>query len=105
MYTYTKIRRTLSVFALLVASALSLPDALAAQTKEDVIVGLEDLYGHYSALARELWENPELGYLEANTAALLQQELEKAGFVVESGVAGIPTAFTATYGSGMRSDP
>ncbi len=100
MHTYTNIRRKLSVFALLVASALTLPDALAAQTKEDVIVGLDDLYGHYSAIARELWENPELGYLEANTAALLQQELERAGFVVESGVAGIPTAFTATYGSG-----
>ncbi len=31
---------------------------------------------------------------------MLQGELKKAGFTIQSGVAGIPTAFTATYGSG-----
>ena len=38
--------------------------------------------------------------LEALLATLLQQELKTAGFQVRAGVADIPTAFVATYGSG-----
>ena len=37
----------------------------------------------------------------ANSSALLQQRLKENGFTVEAGVAGIPTAFVATYGSGQ----
>src|SRR5260221_735766 len=34
------------------------------------------------------------------SSALLQQTLKDAGFQIEAGVAGMPTAFVATYGSG-----
>jgi aminobenzoyl-glutamate utilization protein B len=34
------------------------------------------------------------------SSALLQQQLKDAGFTVYAGVAGIPTAFVATYGNG-----
>ena len=51
-------------------------------------------------VARTIWEFAEVGYQETKSSALLQQELTKAGFKVEAGVAGIPTAFVASAGSG-----
>ena len=68
--------------------------------KERIIQQIDAKYDQYAAVANELWENPELGYLEFKSSALLISELEKEGFEIESGVAGIPTAFVATYGSG-----
>jgi aminobenzoyl-glutamate utilization protein B len=50
--------------------------------------------------ARKIWEWAEVGYHETRSAALLADSLEAAGFRVERGVAGIPTAFIATVGSG-----
>ena len=51
-------------------------------------------------LARSMWEWAEVGYQEVKSSELLQKELTGAGFKVEAGVAGIPTAFVATAGSG-----
>jgi aminobenzoyl-glutamate utilization protein B len=47
-----------------------------------------------------IWGFAELGLQEFKSSALLVEELRKAGFKVEIGVAGMPTAFVATYGSG-----
>jgi aminobenzoyl-glutamate utilization protein B len=55
---------------------------------------------HYAEVARQVWGFAELGYLETKSSALLQSELKAAGFQVTSGVAGIPTAFVASWGSG-----
>lgn len=60
---------------------------------------VEDYAPRMKEVARRIWENPELCYLEVETSKLLQAELEEAGFTVESGVAGIPTAFVARAGS------
>lgn len=72
----------------------------AQKDKQKVISAIDAKNDHYAAIAQELWKNPELGYLEEKSVALLQNELEKEGFVIKKGVAGIPTAFTATYGNG-----
>lgn len=61
---------------------------------------LDSKQSHYSAVAKQIWEYAEMGYLEEKSSALLQSELSKAGFKIEKGVAGIPTAFVASYGSG-----
>ncbi len=50
--------------------------------------------------AKIIWENPELPMQEYKSSALLIDLLEKNGFAVEKGVAGMPTAFIASYGSG-----
>lgn len=42
----------------------------------------------------------ELGMQEKQTAALMSSLLEEHGFKVETGIAGFPTAFLATYGRG-----
>jgi len=47
-----------------------------------------------------IWEYAELGLQEYKSSKLLADELEKNGFKVERGVAGMPTAFIAEWGSG-----
>lgn len=54
----------------------------------------------FSKVAREIWENPELGYLEYTSSKLLIDELKAAGFNVETGLADMPTSFVATYDKG-----
>ncbi len=51
-------------------------------------------------IAAELHANPETGLQEYAAAALLADTLERQGFVVERGLAGMATAFRATYGEG-----
>jgi amidohydrolase len=51
-------------------------------------------------ISQTLHANPEILFEERQAAALLTNELEEHGFNVERGVAGLETAFVATYGSG-----
>ena len=54
----------------------------------------------YATVAKQIWGFAEVGYQEQKSSALLQQQLREAGFQVRAGVADIPTAFVATFGSG-----
>lgn len=51
-------------------------------------------------VARKIWELAEPGYQETESAKLLSNLLETSGFTVVQKVADIPTAFTASFGSG-----
>ena len=51
-------------------------------------------------IADTIWKYAEVGLQEFESSALLADELEQAGFAVERGVAGMPTAFVAEYGTG-----
>ncbi|GAB4483475.1 MAG: M20 family metallopeptidase [Anaerolineales bacterium] len=53
-------------------------------------------------VSHQIHEHPELGYQELYASALLTQTLEKYGFTVERGFAGIETAFCARKGSGGK---
>jgi len=65
----------------------------------DVIASLDAYAPRQAAVGVQLWQQPELGYLEQASSALLQQELRQAGFRIQAGVAGMPTAFVARYGT------
>jgi aminobenzoyl-glutamate utilization protein B len=68
---------------------------------EETAVGyLNENYKHFSKLAREIWENPEIGLDETFASKLIAGELEKAGFAVEFGAGGMETAFVASWGEG-----
>lgn len=47
-----------------------------------------------------IWEYAELSMEEHRSAALCVEVLRREGFTVQENVAGIPTAFTASYGDG-----
>jgi amidohydrolase len=51
-------------------------------------------------LSLNIHDNPELGFKEEKASAWLSSYLENSGFHVERGIAGLATAFRATYGHG-----
>ena len=53
-----------------------------------------------ASLADQVWGFAETALRETRSAALLADYAEKQGFRVERGVAGMPTAFVASYGQG-----
>lgn len=64
---------------------------------------IESVEQHKSAILetnRQIFEFAEVGLEEHKSAKLLQDQLKEAGFQVKSGIAGMPTAFVAEYGSG-----
>ena len=52
------------------------------------------------ALAKEIWGYAELSYEEVRSSSALIAALKEEGFSIEEGIAGIPTAFTATFSRG-----
>lgn len=72
-------------------------EALKAEALQD----LQAHYAEYRQVAQRIWGFAEVGYKETKSAALLQDVLRKNGFAVQAGVADMPTAFVATYGSGQ----
>lgn len=68
--------------------------------KEFIVKWNEDNKGDFYEAAKAIWENPELSMQEYKSSAILTDLLEKNGFEVEKGVAGMPTAFIASYGEG-----
>ncbi|MFI2562756.1 amidohydrolase [Paenarthrobacter sp. NPDC018779] len=52
------------------------------------------------SLSQDLHANPELSFEEVRAAASITAVLAEAGFEVATGTAGLPTAFTATAGTG-----
>jgi aminobenzoyl-glutamate utilization protein B len=80
---------------------ISGPAPIDNSQKTQIISNIEARAAEYAAISKQIWDYAELGYLEEKSSALLAETLEKEGFTIQRGVAGIPTAFTATYGSGQ----
>ncbi len=79
---------------------LAAPGRAQNSGKDKVAIALDSRADAYAAVAHQLWEWAEVGFQEEKSSRLLQEELAREGFAVEAGVAGIPTAFVARYGSG-----
>jgi len=73
--------------------------AMAQKKPADVLKKLEAKTAYYSDIAQQIWGLAEMGYQEEQSSALLQETLSAAGFKITTAVAGIPTAFTAEYGT------
>lgn len=95
---------TLKLRLLLAAAAAAFPvAALAAPADKDQAAlsqSVDKREASLSRLARSIWGYSEVGYQETKSSALLADELQKAGFSVQRGVAGMPTAFTASFKRG-----
>ncbi len=99
-----RLNSTRFTFASLILLVLAVTDPgapLAAQERGPSIASLvEARQERLAEVALEIWDFAEVGYQEVRSSALLQSELAGAGFTVEAGVAGMPTAFVAEWGSG-----
>ena len=68
--------------------------------KESAWGWIDENREHIVGLSDKVWDYAELGLVEEKSRRLLADELEKHGFRVERGVAGMPTAFIATWSNG-----
>ena len=68
--------------------------------KQAAIAAIEEKKELIASVADRIWEYAELSLQEEKSAALYCETLEKEGFTVEKGICNIPTAFSASYGSG-----
>ena len=81
---------------------LNLPadTAKITQLKTEAAADVESMKEFSQQMVDQLFSYGELGFQEFETSKYLVALLKKHGFTVEEGVAGIPTAFIATWGSG-----
>jgi aminobenzoyl-glutamate utilization protein B len=90
--------------ALVLLLSLAAPNALAAPLdnagREAIVVAVDAYAPRLSEAALDIWNYAELGFLETQSSARLQEELRRAGFTIEAGIAGMPTAFVASYKNG-----
>jgi aminobenzoyl-glutamate utilization protein B len=73
---------------------------VTAKADDAVLARVEAHSARFGAISRQIWESPELGFHELKSSALLRDELRANGFTIADAVAGMPTAFTASWGSG-----
>src|SRR5579859_4498795 len=71
-------------------------DALKHEAAEET----EKLQTFTQQMVDQIFSFSELGFQEVETSKYVTGILEKNGFKVEKGIAGIPTAWVASYGSG-----
>ncbi|MDI9337432.1 MAG: amidohydrolase [Alphaproteobacteria bacterium] len=75
-------------------------EASDLQLKKQTMAFLEQRLPEDSVTAKKIWHYAEVGYKEVQSSNLHINNLKQAGFNVEEGVADIPTAFVATFGTG-----
>jgi aminobenzoyl-glutamate utilization protein B len=68
-------------------------------SKENAFSWIDKHQKHIIELSDKIWDLAEVGLQEFKSSALLADELQKGGFSVQRGVAGMPSAFVAIYGS------
>src|SRR5262245_6364276 len=77
----------------------SVPPRLAAY-KTEAAASIDGMYDLAQQMVDSVFSFSELGFQEFETQRYLTGILEKEGFTIQRGVAGIPTAWTARFGSG-----
>ncbi|MFN6107299.1 MAG: amidohydrolase [Planctomycetaceae bacterium] len=89
---------------LLIAASLGglfLPNAAVLAGKPELLAEITTLEETAWQDALRIWEWAEPGYQEQKSSTLLSERLDQTGFKVTRGVAEIPTAFVAEFGSGQ----
>lgn len=82
-----------------VSASAEEPPALSPASMK-VLADIDARSGMIADLSSKIWGWAEVGYKEEQSSKLLADTLETEGFALKRGVAGIPTAFTAEWGSG-----
>lgn len=109
-------RQSLKIVSLIFFCFTSFCSLSAQKKPENGFLGKADLYNakksaleylndasiiqKFGVISDSIWNFAELGMQEFRSSALLIKTLEDEGFTVERGVAGMPTCFVATWGSG-----
>ena len=68
--------------------------------KKDLLNSIEEKTLELTSLSNKIWEAAEVAFREDKSAEYLIEYAEANGLTIERGLAGMPTAFTASYGKG-----
>jgi aminobenzoyl-glutamate utilization protein B len=97
---------TPAISSLILAASFAAPSPMPTPAFKEpdrarLLAAMDAKAAHFGDLSRKIWEFSEVGYKETKSAAAHVAELKAKGFDVQEGVAGIPTAFVASWGSGQ----
>ena len=93
-------RKTVTILLLTLCVAAAASGGRIKRTPAPGLKYLDSSFHLYDSLQKRIWNYAETGYKEFKSSEQWASFLESQGFTVERGVAGIPTAFVATYGNG-----
>jgi aminobenzoyl-glutamate utilization protein B len=68
--------------------------------KQEAAASIDGMYDLAQQMVDSVFSFGEIGFQEVETERYLTAILEKEGFTIQRGIAGIPTAWTARFGSG-----
>jgi aminobenzoyl-glutamate utilization protein B len=89
------------LFVAIVAQPVVAARANVQVQDEDVLVAVEKVAPAIEEITQKLWDLAEVGLVEIESSNYLKDLLKDNGFAITSeGTAGVPTAFTAEYGTG-----
>jgi aminobenzoyl-glutamate utilization protein B len=93
--------KKISLFVMILfVSITSFAQKEMSKNKKALLTSVEKHKNELIKISDEIWGLAETAFEETKSAEILASYAEKQGFNVERGVAGMPTAFVATYGSG-----
>lgn len=94
------IRLPVLLWLLCGVSAMWAQDRVLGPAQQTAVTHVSAVAPKIRLVNRSIWELAEVGLQEQRSSALLVDRLRDEGFEVETGIAGLPTAFVASYGSG-----
>ena len=92
-------QKTTLIFMILL-TGLTLQAQKMDKNKKALVASIDAHKENLIAISDSIWALAETAFEEGVSSRILADYAEKNGFDVERGVAGMPTAFVATYGSG-----
>src|SRR5213075_2290192 len=87
-------------FVVLCSGSAVFPQSPAQSYKTQIVKDVDGMAKETQVMVDTVFSFGELGFQEFETSKYLTGILEKEGFKIERGVAGIPTAWVASWGSG-----
>ena len=88
----------LFLLATTIGTSISAQDL--SENKRHILKSVEKHEAKLIEISDAIWASAEIAFEENQSSDLLADYAEENGFKVDRGVAGMPTAFVATYGSG-----
>ncbi len=82
------------------AQTKSLSEKKIKALKEEIIAEIDENQKFTQQMVDMIFSFGELGFQEFETSKYITEILEENGFTIEEGISGIPSAWTATWGSG-----
>ncbi len=96
-----KLRTVVITVILIITTCLYATAQVNVDEAKKIVIEWADVNAeHISDVSHQIWEFAEIGLTEFKSSDLLVSELEKNGFTMERGLAGMPTSFVGTYQHG-----